>query len=63
MPVNKALTTLPNDLKNVYGVSYYVHSINTMEDAKKFFSNGIEEPYTDFLPPHKVKYNIIDRIK
>lgn len=51
MPISKAKTILPKELKK-RDISSYVHTVNTIEEAEKYFENfGITEIYTDFLQP------------
>lgn len=34
-----------------YGVRVYVHTVNNLDDAKRFLSSGVDGVYTDYLTP------------
>jgi len=51
MPVDRGITALPMELRNL-GIPTYVHTINSVEQRDKYVNNfGVTEIYTDILDP------------
>jgi len=58
MPVSRALTKLPLELKKIH-VKTYAHTINEHSLRKRLFNNGVFGIYTDKINPYPRYYRNI----